>query len=350
MKNWKKALIGPDASIRQALEIINSGALRLALVVDEHNSLMGLVTDGDVRRALLGNFDLSSVVSDIMNPRPVTAPEGTDRRTLRDLMESKSILSIPLVDQAGTVVAVESLENTFKAPQKDNPVFIMAGGFGKRLRPLTDHLPKPMLQVGEKPMLETLLDAFIKAGFTRFYISTHYLPEVIRDYFGNGASRGVQIEYVHEETPLGTGGALGLLPADIPRQPIIMINGDILTTVDFDALLTQHKKHQADITMCVREYDYQIPYGVVKTEEGYVISLEEKPVQSFFVNAGVYVVSPDVLDAVSKSEKLDMPDLIEKRISEGHSIATYLVHEYWLDIGRMEDFKRAQHDIKNLFQ
>jgi NDP-sugar pyrophosphorylase family protein len=225
----------------------------------------------------------------------------------------------------------------------------MAGGFGTRLRPLTDNCPKPMLKVGDKPILEILVRSFIKAGFVNFYISTHFMPEQIHEYFGNGSGLGVNIVYVHEDSPLGTGGALGLLPDDLPKNlPLIMINGDVLTTVDFKRLLTFHNENQADATMCVREYDYQVPYGVINGEGNKITSMVEKPIQRFFVNAGIYIVSPKVIQSVPANHKIDMPTLLEQHMQKTDNILMFPIHEYWLDIGRMDDFKRAQMDIYTL--
>ena len=205
-----------------------------------------------------------------------------------------------------------------------------------------------MLKVGDKPILEVLLRQFIDHGFHRFFISTHYLPEVITEYFGDGSRFGVDIQYVHEETPLGTGGALGLLPEDALSHPLIMINGDILTKVDFEKLLHFHNDHDVIATMCVREYEYQVPFGVIESDGLYIDGMVEKPLHRFFVNAGVYVVDPNVCANVEKNSYIDMPSLLEKYIAAGGKVLQFPIHEYWLDIGRMDDFKRAQMDVVSL--
>ena len=224
----------------------------------------------------------------------------------------------------------------------------MAGGFGTRLRPLTESCPKPMLKLGDKPILELIMLRFIHAGFHRFYISTHYLPEMIREYFGDGSKWNVNIRYVHEETPLGTGGALGLLPEDLPALPLILINGDVLTNVDFERVLEFHNKHNAAATMCVRDYEYQVPFGVINGEGNKIISMVEKPVQRFFVNAGIYVISPQIWRSVTQNNRIDMPTLLEQFISRQANVMMFPIHEYWLDIGRVEDYHRAQTDILSL--
>ncbi|EGR1063796.1 TPA: nucleotidyltransferase family protein [Vibrio cholerae] len=346
---WQKTLISESSTIKQALEIINSEALRVAVVVDKNKKLLGMITDGDIRRGLLNDLMLSDSVVKVMNSKPITAKQGASKDQLVELMERKQILSVPLLDQENKVVGLETLHSALSKDRYQNPVFIMAGGFGTRLRPLTHNCPKPMLKVGDKPILETVIKSFIKAGFSNFYISTHYMPEQIHQHFGDGSNLGVSISYVHEYTPLGTGGALGLLPEDMPRDlPLIMINGDVLTKVDFQRLLNFHLENDADATMCVREYDYQIPYGVISGEGNRITSMVEKPIQRFFVNAGIYVVSPRVIQSVAKNQKIDMPTLLEQHMQERNNILMFPIHEYWLDIGRMDDFNRAQIDINTL--
>lgn len=344
--NWKNTLLSPSNSIRDALRIIDAEALRIALVVDVEMKLLGVVTDGDIRRGLLKSALLDNCVTDVMNKSPIVADVGTSRKDLLKLMTSKSLLAIPLVE-SGRIVGLETLQR-FETHRYDNPVFIMAGGFGTRLRPLTDNCPKPMLKVGDKPMLEIMISSFIKCGFTNFYISTHFMPEIIQEYFGDGSKWNVQITYVHEEQPLGTGGALGLLPKDVPELPLVLINGDILTNVDFERMLEFHNKNHAVATMCVRDYEYQVPFGVINGDGNKIISMVEKPVQRFFVNAGIYVVSPEVWRSVSYNTRIDMPTLLEQFINLQANVMMFPIHEYWLDIGRMEDYRRAQTDILNL--
>jgi len=338
MHNWKNVLITPSSTILEALEVINKEALRVALVIDTNGHLIGVVTDGDVRRGLLNGLSLHDTVIKIMNTNPTTAEVGLQREELISLMESKCILSIPLIEN-GQVVGLETIQGLLSKPTYDNPIFIMAGGLGTRLRPLTNLCPKPMLKVGGKPLLEILINQFLKAGFMNIYISTHYMPEQITSYFGDG---------LHEKTPLGTGGALGLLPADTPPLPLIMINGDVLTTVDFNRLLDFHNKYQPTATMCVREYDYQIPYGVIHGDGHHIINMQEKPILRYLVNAGIYVVSPDLFMNMPKNERIDMPTLLEQQIAKQADVLMFPINEYWLDIGRIDDFNKAQIDIKDL--
>jgi len=342
--DWRNILLKPEQPIRAALELIDRESLRIALVVGDDLRLLGVVTDGDIRRGLLKNLTLASPVFEVMNSTPIAAKHGTERKELIKVMEREQLLAIPLLND-GIVAGLETLQRAEEFSKYQNPVCLMAGGFGSRLRPLTDNCPKPLLKVGEKPILEILLNSFIKAGFVNFYIATHYLPEMIREHFDDGAKWNVNISYVHEEVPLGTGGALGLLPSDIPDLPLILINGDVLTNVDFEILLEFHNEHQAAATMCVRDYEYQVPFGVVNGEGNKIISMVEKPVQRFFVNAGIYVISPKIRNSMDKNICIDMPTLLEQFVRKQENVMMFPIHEYWLDIGCMDDYKRAQKDI-----
>jgi NDP-sugar pyrophosphorylase family protein len=262
-------------------------------------------------------------------------------------MEQYDLLQLPLVDSERKVVGLANLHDMLNKHRHDNPVFLMAGGFGTRLRPLTNNCPKPMLKVGDKPILEQILLNFVDAGFHRFYISTHYMPEAIQDYFGNGEKWGVSIQYIHEEEPLGTGGALGLLPHEEIDLHLIMMNGDLLTSLNINGFLEFHDNNTSVATMCVREYEYQVPYGVVTSEGAQIRSMVEKPVHKFFVNAGIYLLNPELVKSVEHGTRVDMPTLLEREIEEGRPVNMFPIHEYWLDIGRMDDFQRAQSEAEN---
>jgi dTDP-glucose pyrophosphorylase len=346
--HWKNILIPLHSTIAQTIAVIDKGAMQLALVVDEQNRLLGVVTDGDIRRALIRHQSMDSTIENVMNKSPSVAELGISKSRLLHLMNSKGLLAIPIIDQ-GVLVGLETLQKIVERSHYDNPVFLMAGGFGTRLKPLTDDCPKPLLKLGGKPILETIIESFIASGFHRFYISTHYLPEKIRDYFGDGSDWGVEINYVHEDSPLGTGGALGLLPKDLPDLPIIMMNGDLLTKVDFELLLNFHLAQNSIATMCVTEYEYQVPYGVVKLKEHQLVSMIEKPKQKFFVNAGIYVITPELIKCVDENQVIDMPTLIEEQIAKKEKVSVFPVHEYWLDIGKFNDFNQAQLDVQTEF-
>ncbi|MDT8384914.1 MAG: nucleotidyltransferase family protein [Gammaproteobacteria bacterium] len=342
MHNWRNVLIGSEEPISRAIEILDKEAQRIVLVINNKNQLLGTVTDGDIRRGLINRLGMDEPVREIMYKAPRTASVDDDRETILEIMTASDLLHVPLLDKDGCLVGMETIQHLTSKACHDNPVFLMAGGFGKRLRPLTLDTPKPLLKVGNTPILQTILESFIKSGFHNFYISTHYKADMVRDHFGNGDNWGVKIEYVHENEPLGTAGALGLLPDDLSDKPLIMMNGDLLTKVNFEDLLVYHERFGGIATMCVREYDFQVPYGVVTADEYRVIDIVEKPIHKFFVNAGIYVINPELYSDVSGSKFLDMPDLLQNQITRSKQVNMFPVHEYWLDIGRTEDFELAQ--------
>lgn len=345
MKDWKTVAVLPNTQLEKSIGVMDKGALGIVLVIDDDGVLLGTVTDGDVRRALLKRKTLATPVSEVMCVAPHFAESDWSRGRRLSVMESNRLLQLPVLDVNRRVIGIETLHDMFDHKQLDNPVFLMAGGFGTRLQPLTQDCPKPMLKVGEKPILELILQSFADLGFHRFYISTHYLPEVIRDHFGNGSAWNVSIQYVHEEEPLGTGGALGLLPHDEIDLPIFLVNGDLLTRVDYRSLVDFHERHEGSATLCVREYENQIPYGVIKSNGHRITHIVEKPVQRYFISAGIYMLSPELVRSVVPGKRIDMPNLLEREIGAGRDVNMFPIHEYWLDIGRMDDFQRAQSDI-----
>lgn len=345
MNDWTKTLIKPEASLSEAIQVINLGALRIAIVVDGERRLLGTITDGDVRRALILQNGMDTPVAEIMSRKPITASIYNDRKSILLMMKASDVLQVPIVDENRCVVGLETLQQLLEPCRLDNLVFLMAGGFGKRLRPLTDDIPKPLLKVGHKPILETILKQIIESGFYNFSISTHYKAEQVKDYFGDGSKWGVNISYVHESEPLGTAGALGLLPRDALQQPLLMMNGDLLTKIDFQQLLQFHNEQNCAATMCVREYDFQVPYGVVEQNNNIIKGIIEKPIHKFFVNAGIYILDPDVVASVQPNQSIDMPTLLENQIEGGKKIAAFPIHEYWIDIGRMEEYERANRDV-----
>jgi len=345
MGDWKRTRLSVDATLGEAIQVLGREALRIVLVVDPKNKLLGTITDGDIRRALLRQGNMDTVVFEIMNKSPLVASIHDEREHVLALMRSKDLLHIPLVNSKKVLLGLETLQRLTEAPLYDNPVFLMAGGFGKRLRPLTLDTPKPLLKVGSKPILETILEQFVDAGFHNFFISTHYKAEMLREYFGSGRKWNVSIHYIYEEEPRGTAGALGLLPDDLSGLPTIVMNGDLLTKVNFEHLLQFHKESGGVATMCVRKYDFQVPYGVVKVNGHCVASIEEKPVQKFFVNAGIYVLDRALVQSVDGRSYLDMPNLLEQCIKQGKDVTMFPVHEYWLDIGSLPDYQKANNEV-----
>lgn len=348
MKNWEATLVGPQTSLERAIAAMDRSALRIAIIVDEERRLLGTLTDGDVRRTLLRHQSIDVPVSEVMCKTPKVAQRAWGRERVLALMESSNLLQLPVVDDENRVVGLETVHDLLGQRLLNNPVFLMAGGFGTRLHPLTKDCPKPMLEVGGKPILERILQNLVDVGFQRFFISTHYLPEMVRAYFGDGSRWGVNIQYTHEPQPLGTGGALGLLPHEEINEPMLMMNGDILTTLDYRGLLDFHVAHPSVATICVREFQYQVPYGVIESAGHLIRKMTEKPTQKFFINAGVYMLSPDLVRSVQPGTKVDMPTLLEREIANQKDVTMFPVHEYWLDIGRMDDFNRAQIDLQKL--
>lgn len=348
MNNWQILLVRADTSMSDAIEILDRGAQRIVLVVDTESHLLGTVTDGDIRHALIKRMPMDLPVHQIMCGSPKTAHEDWSRELILSTMEKHALLQLPIVDSQNRLVGLETLHDLLKKRHRDNPVFLIAGGFGTRLHPLTHACPKPLLKVGDKPILELILERFIDAGFHRFFISTHFMPEMITAYFGDGSRWGVSIRYVHEDRPLGTAGALGLLPHDEMDLPVFMMNGDLLTSLDFQNVLDFHQEQDALATVCVREYEHRVPFGVIGFEGHRITSIVEKPVQRSFINAGIYLLSPAFIRSVSAGVRIDMPDLLLRHIVQGQVVNMFPIHEYWLDIGRMDDFNQAQEDIARM--
>jgi dTDP-glucose pyrophosphorylase/predicted transcriptional regulator len=349
MKDWSKTVLDISDNLENAITVLHNGGLRVALVVDKNNKLIGTITDGDIRRALLKHLTMDCSVKEIMFNNPTVAKSSDSRDAVLQKMKNRDLLHIPIVDNNEKLIGLETLQNLTYDKQYDNPVFLMAGGLGKRLRPLTEDTPKPLLKVGDKPILEIILDRFIKAGFHNFYISTFYQADKIRQYFGDGSSWDVSINYIEENKPLGTAGSISLLPKDLPNLPILMMNGDVLTKVNFEHLLNFHNKQDGIATMCIREYDVQIPFGVVSIENQKAQNFEEKPVKKFFVNAGIYVYERKMIDKVKVDEYIDMPTLLEQQIKNGSNINVFPIHEYWKDVGHMDEYENVNKSFNNGF-
>lgn len=342
-------LVGPTATVRDAIAAIDRGERGIALVADADGRLLHTITDGDVRRAMLAGTELDAPVEHlwsrpgVTSRLPLTAPVGTEVSALLGLMAERHVRQVPLVDAEGRVAALATQDDLLPAPLGGVEAVVMAGGFGTRLRPLTHDVPKPMLPVGGRPLLELTVDKLRAAGIKRVNVTTHFQPEKIVDHFGDGARFGVEVEYVQEDRPLGTAGALGLMPRR--DQRLLVINGDILTQVDFRAMIAFHEEHHADLTMAVRRYEFQVPYGVVECEGSEVRTLREKPQMRVFVNAGMYLLEPSVYEFIEHGVRLDMTDLIERLIGAGRRVVSFPVREYWLDIGQHADYVRANEDV-----
>lgn len=346
MDEWKKTLIYPDMQIYKVIEIIDLNSRQIAIVTDEEGKLLGTVTDGDIRRGILKKIPLSSPVSQIMNPQPVTIPKMDDRKSIIDILKANKIRHLPVVDEARHVIGVERLEEQLNESHNNSWVVIMAGGRGKRLKPLTDDCPKPMLKIGERPILQIILEQFIRQGFARFCISVNYKSMQIKDYFGDGSKLGAEIYYIDEKKRMGTAGSLSLFPFEI-HEPILVLNGDILTKLSFEQLIDFHREHQATATIAVATYGFQVPYGLIKANHDLLVGFEEKPVFSSFINAGIYVLNPEVLNYVPKDSYFDMNNLFKVLIQNKEPVCIFPIREYWTDIGEMKSFNQACKDYGN---
>lgn len=345
MKPIENYFVSPNSSLRDVIYVIDRGAAQIALVVDGNHRLIGTLTDGDIRRAMLRNESLQTPAMSVMSKNfRFLASSATDQDAIA-LMRRDKLHQIPIVDDQGRVQRLLLLEDLVKPKTNTNLVVIMAGGEGRRLRPLTNDCPKPMLIVGGKPLLEIILQHCIDAGFKDYYLAVNYLKKQVKDYFGNGLSWSVNIKYLEENQPLGTGGSLSLLPR-ITSEPILVMNADVLTKIDFEGLLRFHEENAADATLCVREHTTQIPFGVVRMDNLRLLEIEEKPVLSHYVNAGIYLLNPDLLDLVPADSFIDMPQLLEKAIERQLRVCTFPVHEYWLDVGSTANLEKAKDDWK----
>ena len=338
----------PTSTIREALRIIDKEAMQIAIVVDENDRLLGTLTNGDIRRELLNNLNLDDQVESIVFKTPTVARLTDSKEEILQKALTKKLRQMPVVDEENRVIGIRAIEELVRPHRKPNKVILMVGGLGTRLRPLTEETPKPMLKVGNKPILQTIVETFAQYGFTDIVMCVNYKSDVIRNHFGDGSAFGVNIEYLLEEERMGTAGALSLL-SPVPDEPFFVMNGDLLTNANFGHLLDYHTDQDATATMCVREYDFQVPYGVVNVEENRILSIVEKPVHKFFVSAGIYMLSPKALERIPKNRFYDMPTLFETLIAEGEKTISFPIREYWLDIGRMEEYERANVEYHEFF-
>jgi dTDP-glucose pyrophosphorylase len=349
MTEIKSICIRLETPILEAMKIIEFNSAKIALVVNEQNQLVGTVTDGDVRRGLIRSIAIQSPVSLIMNQKPTVMNIEASAESLQKIMLQKKISQIPLVDSNHKIISIflsNELKNTV---DKKNTIVLMAGGLGSRLGSLTADCPKPMLKVGDKPILEIVLENLKEHGFKNFSIAVNFKAEVIEDYFGDGSKMGIEIEYVREQQRLGTAGALSLLK---PQNdlPMIVMNGDVITKVNFSEFLENHKKNKYIASMCVRKYDLQVPFGVVHVEGQLIKNIEEKPTQSFFVNAGIYALNQEALNLIPTNTYYDMPTLFNELLKNSkNKSGVFPIHEYWMDVGRKDDFNQAQTDFKKVF-
>lgn len=335
-QNWRKAIIQSDATIQQAISNLNEVAIKIVLVVNKAGELEGTISDGDIRRGLLKGIGLNSSINSVIHRNSLVVPPEMTRDMVKQLMVANKIQQIPAVDEHRRIVGLHLWDEITSTPERSNMMVIMAGGKGVRLRPYTENCPKPMLPVAGRPMLEHIIERAKAEGFRHFVLAVHYLGHVIEDYFGKGERIGVKIDYLRENTPLGTAGALSLLNP-LPEQAFVVTNGDVITDIKYGELLDFHTRHSAAATMAVRLHEWQHPFGVVQTQGIEIVGFEEKPIARSHINAGVYALDPYTLSELRQSTRCDMPTFFERLQAQSKRTIAYPMHEPWLDVGRPDD-------------
>lgn len=342
INDWKQISLAQDATIKEAMQKLNDSGLRITLVVDANDCLIGTVTDGDIRRGLLSGLNLESAAALVMNCNPVCIASDATKEAIHDILHHASVLALPVVGDHKKIIGLETIDSVDDDHNTDATVVLMAGGFGKRLYPLTDSLPKPMLPLGKKPILEHIIEDFKLQGFKNFCITTHYKADLIKEHF-NKNHLDVNIEYVTEDEPLGTAGSLFFLKEKIHSDFLVM-NADLLVKTNFKNLLVFHRKNNEIATMCVKQHSYQVPFGVVSIENMNVLSITEKPLYSHFINSGIYCFSKSIFEFCSQKKYMDMPNLLQNLIIANKKICAFPIHEYWVDVGCMDDLNNARKD------
>lgn len=342
--------IKPKDTIKKALEALqNDKYFHILLVVDEQNKLIGALTDGDIRRGILNDNTVDDAVINIMGKDPVFISNESSNEERKQLLIKNNIRQLIIVDKNNIPVDIQTAEMFLVEQPKTNKVVIMAGGLGTRLRPLTENIPKPMIKVNEKPILQRIIENFLSNGFSSFTISVNYKSEIIKEYFGDGSSFGCTINYLDETDRLGTAGALSLVKESF-QEAFFITNADILTNLSMKKMLDFHNKNKSYATMGVREYSYKIPFGVVETKNTKIENVIEKPTYNYYVNAGVYILESSALQYIPKNKFFDMPDLFHILRKKSKKLSAFPIHEYWTDIGTNEDLKRANETYNSIFQ
>ena len=349
MKKLETIKLNLSSSIKEAMQAIDKGAMKIAVVVDKEGKLLGTLTDGDIRRGLLNGLEMHSSIESIVQRNPLVASVNESKEKILAKTLGKKIYHLPILDETGRVVGIEDIDTLLSSQKKRNKVVLMVGGLGTRLRPLTQTTPKPMLKVGNRPILETIILNFKQYGFSDIILSVNYKAEMVQEYFGDGSEFGVHIEYVFEDKRMGTAGALSFMKEKL-HESFFVMNGDLLTNVNFEHFLNFHKENDSLATMGVREYEQQIPFGVIYQEEGEIKSIVEKPKQRYYVNAGIYILEPEVLEYIPQNQFYDMPTLFEKLIEHQKKPLSFPVHEYWLDIGQMKELQQAREEYFSVFE
>ena len=344
IEDLSAVLLTRSDSLEKAALLLSENSLQIVLVVDKDEKLLGTVTDGDIRRALLAGYSITASVENIMEDKPTYVHMEESRSRRLQILRDKALLHLPVLNNEGSVVGLETIQELLFRRKKNNRVLLMAGGFGKRLYPLTKDIPKPLLPIGGRPILEMIVEQLSEEGFYDFIISVHYKADQIREHFGDGEKWGVKIQYLEEDKPRGTAGAVGMLDSEQIEEPFIVMNGDLITKVDFSQLIGHHIRSGSSATVCVREYEFTIPFGVVEGDQENMKKIVEKPAKQCFINAGIYVLEPELIDSFESNTALGMPELLNKVAFEGRKVTMFPIHEYWADIGHMDEYRRVIHE------
>lgn len=335
-----KFVIGADASIYDAMLAINENWREMVLVEDSAHKILGMITDGDIRRGFLSGLGMQSNVKEIMTKNFKYVPPETGRAAVLDIMKARGIQQIPVLNDEKVLQGIHFLRDILGATVKPNAAIIMAGGKGTRLRPWTENCPKPMIKVAGRPILERIVLHLVGFGIRKIYISINYLGHMIEDYFDDGSAFGCSIEYLREESPLGTGGALSLLPKGL-QHPLIVMNGDQVTQVDISKMLESHYRQKGEATIGIRHYEVEIPFGVIKEEDGKLIELLEKPTEKFLINTGIYILNPGILKDVVSNEEFPITNLFDNLLEQKRPVCVHYIDEDWLDVGRHDELRKA---------
>ena len=341
VSRWELTLLGKEATIRQAFENLNASGLQVVLCVNEQSKLLGILTDGDLRRGVLSGLSLDDEIATLINKSPITVSPVLPPKQVVITMRLKRLRHLPIVDESGVVVGLHLDDSSQSRLIQQNIMVVMAGGFGKRMRPYTLDKPKPLLEVGGKPILAHIIERAVEQGFVKIFISVNYLADKIKSYFGDGSEFGITISYIDEDQPLGTAGALGLMRSQID-SPFIVTNGDVLTDIDYSDLLRRLDKENVDAAMAVKTHELVSPYGVVEIDGSDIIGISEKPSFRTTVNAGIYALSPFAVSLIEHNEAIDMPDLLERLREHSKRVVAYPMYEQWLDVGRPADLYQAR--------
>lgn len=345
--NIEKLLAYPYYSIKETLKLLDNGAKGIILVVNEQKKLLGTITDGDIRRAILKGISLEEKIEEIMHKNPKKVEQGASRDEIKDILIKNAIKELPIVDTNNIIIDMITINDILLPQGKENPVIIMAGGLGTRLKDLTKEIPKPMLRIGNEPILQHIVNNFKKYGFNKMFISVNYKAEIIENYFQDGYAYGTKIQYIKESKRLGTAGSIKLVENFIDK-PFFVINGDIFTNLNLENMMGFHISNNFDITVGIRKHSFQIPYGVIKTNKSYITKVEEKPTIEYLINAGIYCLKSEIISLIPKDEYFEITDLINICIKNGLKVGCYEIKDYWMDIGRIEDYNKVNDDIFDL--